>query len=91
MTDRPQVIDLLLASLDEAFDRSAWHGATLWGTLRAVRSEEAAWRPAPHRHSIWEIALHCAYWKYVVRRRLTGDRRRTFPLAGSDWFERPDG
>lgn len=90
MADHVQLLDLLLTGLDEAFDRSAWHGATLCGTLRGVSREEAERRPSPERHNIWETAVHCAYWKYIVRRRLTGDRRRTFPFEGSDWFVRPD-
>src|SRR5258708_5673547 len=49
----------------------------------------AARRPASGRHNIWEIALHAAYWKYVVRRRLTGARRSSFVLAGSNFFPRP--
>ncbi|NUQ50463.1 MAG: ATP-binding cassette domain-containing protein, partial [Phycisphaerae bacterium] len=32
-----------------------------------------------------EIALHAAYWKYVTRRRLRGDKRGSFPLKGSNW------
>jgi hypothetical protein len=49
----------------------------------------AAWRPAPGRHNIWEIAVHAAYWKYTVRRRLRGDKRGSFALKGSNWFKRP--
>jgi hypothetical protein len=41
------------------------------------------------RHNIWELTLHAAYWKYVVRRRLTGEKRGSFVLPGSDFFERP--
>jgi hypothetical protein len=33
--------------------------------------------------------VHAAYWKYVVRRRLAGEARGSFPLKGSNWFERP--
>jgi hypothetical protein len=33
--------------------------------------------------------LHAAYWKYVVRRRLTGEKRGSFQLQGSNFFERP--
>lgn len=33
--------------------------------------------------------MHAAYWKYTVRRRLTGDKRGSFALEGSDWFLRP--
>lgn len=79
-------VGLLVSLVDEAFNRNAWHGPTLWGALRGVTSEQAAWRPAPDRHNIWEIAVHAAYWKHMVRRRITGDRRLRFPLRGKDWF-----
>ena len=44
---------------------------------------------APGRHNIWELVVHAAYWKYAARRRLTGEARQSFPLKGSNWFERP--
>ena len=33
--------------------------------------------------------MHAAYWKYAVRRRLTGEKRGSFPLQGSNWWNRP--
>jgi hypothetical protein len=78
----------LILLLDEAFVKQAWHGPNLRGSLRGVTAEQAAWRPAARRHNIWEIAVHCAYWKYAVRRRLSGERRGSFPLQGSNWFVR---
>ena len=78
----------LLAALDEGFDARAWHGPTLRGSLRGVTPPQALWRPAPGRHNIWEIAVHAAYWKYVVRRVITGAKRGSFPLKGSNWFLR---
>jgi uncharacterized damage-inducible protein DinB len=78
----------LLAFLDEAYVRKAWHGPNLRGALRGVSARDAAWRPAPGRHNVWELALHAAYWKYAVRRRLTGERRGAFPAKGSNWFAR---
>ncbi len=81
--------ELLLQNLDEAYERTAWHGPNLHNSLRRVSAEQAAWRQAADRHNIWEIALHAAYWKYVVRRRLTGEKRGSFELKGSNWFERP--
>lgn len=63
-----------------------WHGGpTVLGALRGVAQEVAAWRPYPDRHSIWELALHVAYWNYAVERRLTGARRGTFPRRPSNW------
>lgn len=85
----PPVIQTLLAAIDQAYDRQSWHGTNLRGSLRRVTAAQAAWRPAPTRHNIWEIAVHAAYWKYAVWRRLTGARRGSFPLKGSNWFARP--
>jgi hypothetical protein len=87
-TDSPERALLLLA-LDQAYNRKSWHGTNLRGSIRRVSLRQAAWRPHPDRHNIWEIVVHAAYWKYVVCRRLTGQQRGSFPLKGSNWFERP--
>ncbi len=84
-------IELLLTLLDQAFDTKSWHGTNLRGSLRGIGASQASWRPAPERHNIWELTLHAAYWKYVVRRRLLEEKRGSFPHQGSDWFPRPDG
>lgn len=86
---RTSTIALLVRLIDEGFDAKAWHGTALRGAVRGLTAAQAAWRPAPGRHNIWEVAVHCAYWKYAVRRRLTGEKRGTFPLKGSNWFVRP--
>ncbi|MPY89018.1 MAG: hypothetical protein GEU99_13950 [Luteitalea sp.] len=83
-------IDILLAMIDQAYDHRSWHGTNLRGSLRNVSLTEARWRPGRGRHNVWEIVVHCAYWKYAVRRRLTGERRGSFGLKGSDWFVRPE-
>jgi hypothetical protein len=82
-------IELLLRLIDQAYDHRSWHGPNLRGSIRGLEPETAAWRPAPDRHCIWEIVVHAAYWKYVVRRRLLGEKRGSFPLKGSNWFHRP--
>jgi hypothetical protein len=79
-------IRLLLDMLNRAFTGSGWHGTTLLGSLRGVSPRQALWRPAPGRHNVWELALHAAYWKYVVRRRITGGTERgAFPRGPSNW------
>lgn len=82
-------VDLLLRLLDESYEKKAWQGPNLRGSLRGVTAKEAAWRPSPARHSIWELVLHGAYWKYAVRRMLTRERRGAFPAKGSNWFAPP--
>jgi hypothetical protein len=80
---------LLLRFLDQAFDRRAWHGTTLAGSVRSLLADDALWRPGPRRHCIWDLVLHTAYWKYVTRRRLTGSKRGAFPRAPSNWPRLP--
>ncbi len=83
-------IGVLLRAIDEGFDHAAWHGPNLRGSLRGLTAAQAAWRPAPGRHNIWELAVHAAYWKYVVRRILLGGKRGGFAEDGSNWFRRGD-
>jgi hypothetical protein len=78
----------LLAFIDSAYNRQSWHGTNLRGSIRGVTARQAVWRPAPQRHNIWELVVHAAYWKYAALRRLTGGRRGSFPLKGSNWFAR---
>jgi hypothetical protein len=84
-------IPVLVENLDEAFDRKAWHGPNLRNSIRGVTAAQAAWRPGPGRHNIWELTLHTAYWKYVVRRQLAGGKRGAFVLKGRNFFPRPIG
>ena len=77
---------LLLRQLEQSYQKHAWHGPNLKGTLRGLTPKQLLWRPGTNRHNIWEVAIHCAYWKYAVKRRITGEKRGSFPLQGSNWF-----
>ena len=81
---------LLLRLVDQGFDTQAWHGPTLGGAIRGLTPRQAAWRPGARRHCIWELVLHTAYWKYAVRRRLTGGEVGGFPRSGSNWPRLPE-
>ena len=83
-------LQALLRAMEEAFERKAWHEPNLRGAIRGLSAADAAWRPADDRHSIWELVVHTAYWKYAVRRRLVGDKRGSFASKGSNWFSRPN-
>lgn len=83
-------ITLLLNLLDQAYNKHAWHGTNLRGSLRGLTWEEASWRPGPGRHNIWELAVHAAYWKFCIFRHLTGARDEKFARPGSDWFPTPE-
>ena len=81
---------LVLALLDEAYEKKTWHGPNLKQAIKGMTAKQAAWRPAPGRHNIWEVTLHAAYWKYAVRRRIDGGKRGSFVLKGSNFFSRPE-
>lgn len=81
---------LVLAELDEAYEKKTWHGPNLKQSLKGVNARQAAWRPSRGRHNIWEVTLHAAYWKYALRRRIEGGKRGSFALKGSNFFARPE-
>lgn len=88
---RDDRVTRLLKAIGQAYDQPSWHGTNLKGALRGVEPAAAAWRPAAGRSNIWELAVHCAYWKYAVVRKLVGLPRGSFPLRGSGSFPRPEG
>jgi len=82
--------ELLLEFFDQAFTAPSWHGTPLRGSLRGVTARAALWRPGPGRHCIWDLVLHTAYWKCMVRRRLLRDPAVAFPRDGANWLALPD-
>ncbi len=83
-------IKLLLEIYDQAYDHVAWHGTNLRGSLKGLKLPELLHRPQGKRHNIWEITLHCAYWKYVVLRKLVGGKKGEFPRKPSDFPKLPE-
>jgi hypothetical protein len=84
-------LDEILRMLDPEPGYRLWHGgASPLGCLRGVSVDAALWKPAPDRHSIWELTLHLAYWKYAVRRNLDGSPRGGFPRCPSNWPKPPE-
>jgi hypothetical protein len=76
---------LLLEVFDQAYTAPSWHGTPLKGALRGVTPRDALWRPAAGRHCIWDLVLHAAYWKYIVRGRLLDDPAIAFPRAPANF------
>ncbi len=79
-------IDEILRLVEAPRGKRPWFGgASVLGCLRGVAPELAAWKPAPGRHGIWELALHIAYWKYAVRRKLQDLPTGGFPRSPANW------
>jgi uncharacterized damage-inducible protein DinB len=58
--------------LRRAFAGDAWHGDALFEVLEGVTAAQAAARPIPRAHTIWELVLHIAAWDGAVVGRLGG-------------------
>jgi uncharacterized damage-inducible protein DinB len=84
-------MELLVWNLQPPPGRKNWHGGpSPVGALRGVTAAAASWRPTPRRKSIWELALHMAYWKYTVRRHLGAGERPRFPRSPSNFPAPPE-
>ncbi|HVR98200.1 MAG TPA: DinB family protein [Thermoanaerobaculia bacterium] len=81
-------IERIAGRLRQVYDGDPWHGAPAVQVLAGVTAAEAAARPVPNAHSIWEILLHMTGWTEEVRRRLEGGRPE-LPAAG-DWPPVPE-
>ncbi len=79
----------ILEMYDLAYNKTSWHGPNLRGSLRGLKLPILLYRPQPKRHNIWEIALHCAYWKYAVRRRITCAKKGGFIRKPSNFPKIP--
>ncbi len=85
-------IRLLLQVLDEAFTTKGWQGSTLTGAVRGLTPRQALWRPGGDRsrHNAWELVLHTAYWKHVVRERVEGGARTPFDRGPRNFPRLPE-
>lgn len=69
-------------------DGDPWYGPSAAEVLHGLTARQAAHRPIPQAHTLWEIALHLTSWNHEVLRRLrTGVARD--PEDG-DWPEQPE-
>ncbi len=70
--------------LKRTFERDAWHGPALREVLEGVTAKQAAARPIPGAHTIWELVHHIAAWEEVVTQRLGGEPWMEYPTE-KDW------
>ena len=85
-------INYILQTLNPTKGKGLWFGGpTTIGSLRGISAQEALWKPDKKRHSIWELALHIAYWNYAVRNKLIDGEQGKFPRTPSNWPEVPPG
>ena len=70
--DRPSLLKFWNDAWSEGLWAASWHKSV--STLTAA---QAAWTPAPGRHSIWQIVEHMIFWREDNLRRLAGAGKPT--------------
>ncbi|HEU0052368.1 MAG TPA: DinB family protein [Longimicrobium sp.] len=81
-------IDRIADQLERAYDGDAWYGSPTLEVLRGVTPAQAAHRPIPEAHTVWEIVLHMTSWMREVARRVRDGVARE-PVGG-DWPPVPE-
>ncbi|MGE0128092.1 MAG: DinB family protein [Blastocatellales bacterium] len=67
------------SQLKRAQEGQAWHGPSLRELLEGVTVEQAAAKPIPNAHSIWELVNHIVAWEQIAKRRLEGEALTEIP------------
>jgi hypothetical protein len=89
MSENDTAKRVLLDHLDSVFYGEAWHGGALLPTIREFDLDEMS-REGHEGYSPWKIVLHCAFWKFVVRRALLGDQALKFGREPDDFPDVPE-
>jgi uncharacterized damage-inducible protein DinB len=58
------------SQLKRAYQGEAWHGPSLRELLDGVTADQAAAKPIPNAHSIWELVNHIIAWEQIAKGRL---------------------
>ncbi len=76
----------MLDHLEYTFEKEAWQ-PSLAMAVEGLTARQAAWKPAPERHSIWQIVRHVIHWKQGVLAGLDGNPLDNEALEKTDWLE----
>lgn len=69
----------LATALRRAITGPMWHGPALRESVEGVSAAQAAARPVPGAHGIWELVAHVGAWAEIVLERLEGRAEEVTP------------
>jgi uncharacterized damage-inducible protein DinB len=80
--------ELVVDHIHTTLDDEDWQWQPpLSGAVEGLTAAQAAWKPAPERHSIWQIVRHLILWKRGVLQAWDGDPPDGDALSAQDWRE----
>lgn len=69
---------------EEAWTEGLWH-ATWEKALDGLTPSQAAWKPYPARHSIWQIVNHILFWQDYSLRLISGNKPAQEEVERGNW------
>lgn len=78
--------DVLEHLLVYSFEKESWQ-PSLSMAVDGLTANQAAWKPAPPRHSIWQIVRHVTRWKAALLQAWEGRPPDYDDLDRTDWQE----
>jgi uncharacterized damage-inducible protein DinB len=82
----PTMKELLLDHLKFTFAEESWQ-PPLSHAVSGLTAEQAAWTPAPDRHSIWQIVRHLLLWDRGMLQAWDGDPPDQTQMEEGDWTD----
>ncbi|HEY3249393.1 MAG TPA: DinB family protein [bacterium] len=67
--DRETLVRIWTEAWNEGIWFASWRSA-----VDGLSARQAAWKPDPSRHSIWQIVTHIMFWQEYTLRLAAGDR-----------------
>lgn len=77
--------EALADSLRRTLTGPMWHGDAVNQLLSGVSAAEAARRPVPGAHTVWELVLHMTAWASIAQKRLSSKEPLPEPTVAEDW------
>jgi uncharacterized damage-inducible protein DinB len=78
--------DVLLRHLTYTFEVETWQ-PPLAEAVKDLTAGQAAWKPGPERHSIWQIVRHITLWTQGVLEAWDGHPPDMKAIEARDWGE----
>lgn len=78
--------EVLLVQIARTYEQESWQPSLLMA-IEGLTAEQAAWKPAPERHSVWQIVRHLNLWKRAVLGAWDGETPDDEALEKADWQE----
>jgi len=81
--------ELVAFHLDHTYEKEAGY-PPLARAVAGLTADQAAWKPSPARHSIWQIVRHLVHWKQAFLAALDGHPVEYDAWNREDWQEIAD-